>query len=129
MQTTGLFESGDALRNTLFDLGLPLLAVIGARNWLVADSPDTAKRFAQPVLEADEDGIREATGPIAVQPLRFWLNLMTWVFRASSRFREEEFAGVLRRASVDRMDLAPDRSIADPIVRFFRMRELRGAHR
>jgi sulfopyruvate decarboxylase TPP-binding subunit len=52
MQTTGLFESGDALRNTLFDLGLPLLAVIGARNWLVEDSPDTAKQFAAPILKA-----------------------------------------------------------------------------
>jgi len=57
MQTTGLFESGDALRNVLFDLGLPLLAVIGARNWLVADSrdpvsKDTARKFAQPILKA-----------------------------------------------------------------------------
>lgn len=52
MQTTGLFESGDALRNTLFDLEMPLLAVIGARNWLVPDSRDTAKMFAEPVLQA-----------------------------------------------------------------------------
>jgi len=57
MQTTGLFESGDALRNVLFDLGLPLLAVIGARNWLSADpsspvSKDTARKFAQPILQA-----------------------------------------------------------------------------
>ena len=52
MQTTGLFESGDALRNTIFDLRLPLLAVVGARNWSVPDSTDSAKRFAQPVLEA-----------------------------------------------------------------------------
>ncbi|MAD79296.1 MAG: hypothetical protein CMJ50_00420 [Planctomycetaceae bacterium] len=69
MQTTGLFESGDALRNVLFDLGLPLLAVVGARNWLVADwrapvsedaplsknaplSKDTARRFTQPILQA-----------------------------------------------------------------------------
>jgi len=52
MQSTGLFESGDALRNTLYDLRLPLFAVIGARNWLVADSGDTAKRFAEPILLA-----------------------------------------------------------------------------
>ncbi len=75
MQTTGLFESGDALRNVLFDLGLPLLAVVGARNWFVADSrppvsedaplskdvplskdarlsKDTARRFTQPILQA-----------------------------------------------------------------------------
>ena len=52
MQTTGLFESGDALRNTLFDLGLPLWAIIGARNWLVPESRDTAKQFAEPILRA-----------------------------------------------------------------------------
>ncbi len=57
MQTTGLFESGDALRNVLFDLGLPLLAVIGARNWLTAGpsvpiSKDTARKFAQPIVQA-----------------------------------------------------------------------------
>jgi sulfopyruvate decarboxylase TPP-binding subunit len=52
MQTTGLFESGDALRNVLFDLKLPLLALIGVRNGLVADSRDSAKIFAEPILEA-----------------------------------------------------------------------------
>jgi uncharacterized protein (DUF58 family) len=43
--------------------------------------------------------------------------------------RNAEFEDTLRRAGVDRMELAPDRSVADPIVQFFRMRELRGAHR
>lgn len=52
MQTTGVFESGDALRNVLFDLRVPLQAIIGARSWLVEDSADSAKRFALPVLEA-----------------------------------------------------------------------------
>ena len=52
MQTTGLFESGDALRNVLFDLNLPLLALIGVRNWLVPESRDSAKRFAEPILQA-----------------------------------------------------------------------------
>ncbi|HVU89479.1 MAG TPA: thiamine pyrophosphate-binding protein [Pirellulales bacterium] len=52
IQNTGLFESGDALRNVLFDLGLPLFALIGWRNYLVADSPDTARKFTEPVLEA-----------------------------------------------------------------------------
>ena len=50
IQNTGLFESGDALRNVLFDLGLPLFALIGYRNYLVPDSPDTARRFTEPVL-------------------------------------------------------------------------------
>jgi sulfopyruvate decarboxylase TPP-binding subunit len=52
MQTTGLFESGDALRNVLFDLGIPLFALIGYRSYLVEDSPDTAKKFAEPILDA-----------------------------------------------------------------------------
>ncbi len=52
MQTTGLYESGDALRNILYDLRLPLFAVIGARSWLAESSQDSAKRFAEPILEA-----------------------------------------------------------------------------
>lgn len=54
MQTTGLFESGDAMRNVLFDLRLPVFAVIGARNWLIAESGDSAKRFTQAILQAWE---------------------------------------------------------------------------
>ena len=41
MQTTGLYESGDALRNFLFDLHLPLPAIIGHRSYLVPGSTDT----------------------------------------------------------------------------------------
>jgi sulfopyruvate decarboxylase subunit alpha len=52
MQTTGLFDSGDALRNVLFDLGLPLYAIIGARSFLIENSPDTAEHFAEPILQA-----------------------------------------------------------------------------
>lgn len=52
MQTTGLFESGDALRNAIYDLKVPLFAIIGARNWLQTDSADSAKTFAEPILKA-----------------------------------------------------------------------------
>ena len=52
MQTTGLFESGDALRNVLFDLQLPIFALIGVRNWLTAGSTDTAKTYAEAILQA-----------------------------------------------------------------------------
>ncbi|MCA9269639.1 MAG: hypothetical protein KDA41_14255, partial [Planctomycetales bacterium] len=44
MQCTGLFDSGDALRNALFDMRLPLLAIIGVRNLLNPESGDTARR-------------------------------------------------------------------------------------
>jgi sulfopyruvate decarboxylase TPP-binding subunit len=52
MQNTGFFESGDSLRNVLFDLGLPLYSIVGYRSYLLADSRDTARRFTEPVLAA-----------------------------------------------------------------------------
>lgn len=52
IQNTGLFESGDALRNVLFDLKLPLLALVGYRSALVPGSTDSARRFTEPVLAA-----------------------------------------------------------------------------
>jgi len=52
IQNTGLFESGDAMRNVLFDLKLPLPAVIGYRSYLVSGSTDTARQFTEPVLDA-----------------------------------------------------------------------------
>ena len=52
MQTTGLFESGDALRNVLLDMQLPLLAIIGYRSYLVENSTDSARKFTEPILHA-----------------------------------------------------------------------------
>jgi sulfopyruvate decarboxylase TPP-binding subunit len=52
MQTTGLFESGDAMRNVLFDLKLPIYSLIGVRNWLTSGSKDTALAFTEPILRA-----------------------------------------------------------------------------
>jgi sulfopyruvate decarboxylase subunit alpha len=52
LQTTGLFESGDALRNVVYDLKVPVYAWIGVRNWLNQDSPDSARRFSLPILSA-----------------------------------------------------------------------------
>lgn len=52
IQCTGLFESGDALRNVLFDLRLPLFAVIGYRSSLVPNSTDSAQHFTEPILNA-----------------------------------------------------------------------------
>jgi hypothetical protein len=36
----------------LFDMGLPLVAVIGYRSALVPNSTDTACRFTEPILQA-----------------------------------------------------------------------------
>jgi sulfopyruvate decarboxylase TPP-binding subunit len=52
MQSTGFFESGDAMRNVLFDMKLPISAIIGHRSYLVEGSADSARRFAEPVLAA-----------------------------------------------------------------------------
>lgn len=52
MQTTGFLESGDAMRNILFDLKLPLFAIVGVRNWLIKASADSARRFAEPIVQA-----------------------------------------------------------------------------
>ncbi len=52
IQNTGLFESGDALRNALHDLKLPLYAFIGYRSYLLPTSTDSAKHFTEPILKA-----------------------------------------------------------------------------
>ena len=52
MQCTGLFESGDALRNALFDLHSPVFALIGVRNGRSSDSQDSAKTFTASIVEA-----------------------------------------------------------------------------
>ncbi len=54
MQCTGLFESGDALRNALFDYRVPLLAIIGYRSYLDESSlpGDTARIYTEPILRA-----------------------------------------------------------------------------
>lgn len=51
MQVTGLFESGDALRNIFFDMKVPLFAIIGLRSWLNAAARDSAKTYALPILD------------------------------------------------------------------------------
>jgi sulfopyruvate decarboxylase TPP-binding subunit len=54
IQCTGLFESGDAIRNALHDWKLPLFSVIGYRSYLNQDTlpGDTCLVFTEPVLDA-----------------------------------------------------------------------------
>jgi sulfopyruvate decarboxylase TPP-binding subunit len=54
IQCTGLFESGDSLRNFIHDYGIPLFAVIGYRSYLIENSPDSAKTYTEPMLRAFE---------------------------------------------------------------------------
>lgn len=54
IQCTGLFESGDALRNTLHDYKLPLRAIVGYRSYLNQETlpGDTCLKFTEPILDA-----------------------------------------------------------------------------
>jgi sulfopyruvate decarboxylase subunit alpha len=55
IQCTGLFEAGDALRNVLHDLKLPLFLVVGVRSWYAhqeGKSVDTCPLFTEPILQA-----------------------------------------------------------------------------
>ena len=54
IQCTGLFESGDALRNMLFDWKLPIMSVIGYRSYLDQSTlpGDTCLTFTEPILKA-----------------------------------------------------------------------------
>ena len=53
IQCTGLFDSGDSLRNFIHDLGLPLFALIGYRSYLTAArTTDTAATYTEPILRA-----------------------------------------------------------------------------
>ncbi len=65
MQCTGLFESGDALRNLVHDWALPLFALVGVRNYLTrgAAARDSARTFTEPVVAAWRLDVRVMTGP------------------------------------------------------------------
>ena len=54
IQCTGLFESGDSLRNILHDWKLPIFSVIGYRSYLNQETlpGDTTLTFTEPTLQA-----------------------------------------------------------------------------
>lgn len=54
IQCTGLFESGDALRNMIHDWRLPLYALVGYRSYLNQTNlpGDTCLVFTEPILSA-----------------------------------------------------------------------------
>lgn len=55
IQCTGLFEAGDALRNVLHDMNLPLFFVVGVRSYYAHQknaTPDTCPVFAEPIMQA-----------------------------------------------------------------------------
>lgn len=55
IQCTGLFEAGDALRNFIHDLRLPLHLLVGVRSYnayQAGRSFDSCPRFTEPILQA-----------------------------------------------------------------------------
>ncbi|MFN0181757.1 MAG: hypothetical protein ACKVZ0_23360 [Gemmatimonadales bacterium] len=65
IQCTGLFESGDALRNVLHDWKLPIFSLIGYRSYLNQDTlpGDTCLVFTEPILAAWSIDYRLLTRP------------------------------------------------------------------
>lgn len=65
IQCTGLFESGDAVRNAVHDWKLPLFAIIGYRSYLNQDTlpGDTCLVFTEPTLHAWKIDYRLITEP------------------------------------------------------------------
>ncbi len=57
MQCTGFFEAGDAVRNVVHDLKLPLKLIVGVRSWHAAQagkSKDNCPHFADKLVAAWE---------------------------------------------------------------------------
>jgi sulfopyruvate decarboxylase TPP-binding subunit len=55
IQCTGLFEAGDALRNVVHDLRLPLKLIVGVRSYrahAAGKSADNCPAFTEPILHA-----------------------------------------------------------------------------
>lgn len=65
IQCTGLFESGDSLRNVLHDWKLPIPSIIGYRSYLNQDTlpGDTCLVFTEPILKAWQIDYRLITAP------------------------------------------------------------------
>jgi sulfopyruvate decarboxylase subunit alpha len=65
IQCTGLFESGDALRNVLHDWKLPIPSVIGYRSYFNQETlpGDTCLVFTEPILRAWNIDYRLVTEP------------------------------------------------------------------
>lgn len=72
IQCTGLFESGDALRNTLHEWKLPIYSIIGYRSYLNQDNlpGDTSLVFTEPILAAWKLDVRFIKSPDQLGEIR-----------------------------------------------------------
>jgi sulfopyruvate decarboxylase TPP-binding subunit len=71
IQCTGLFESGDALRNMLHEWKLPLYSIIGYRSYLNQETlpGDTSLTFTEPILAAWQLDVRLITQAAQLQTI------------------------------------------------------------
>lgn len=72
IQCTGLFESGDALRNIVHDWKLPVYAIVGYRSYLNQETlpGDTCLVFTEPILDAWKVDYRLFTKPEQLDEIR-----------------------------------------------------------
>ena len=70
IQCTGLFDSGDSLRNALFDYGVPLFALIGYRSALNPAANDSAQTFTEPCLKSWQIDYRVIDAPEKISILK-----------------------------------------------------------
>ncbi len=72
IQCTGLFESGDSLRNIVHDWKLPIFSIIGYRSYLNQDTlpGDTCLVFTEPMLDAWKLDWRLVTGAAQLGEMR-----------------------------------------------------------
>jgi sulfopyruvate decarboxylase TPP-binding subunit len=57
IQCTGFFEAGDAVRNVVYDLKLPLKMIVGVRSmmaWFARKTTDNCPHFIEPLMRAWE---------------------------------------------------------------------------
>ena len=75
IQCTGLFESGDALRNIIYDWKLPILSIIGYRSYLDQSvlPGDTCLTFTEPILDAWKLPYRLITAPTQYDEMQAFL--------------------------------------------------------
>ena len=86
IQCTGLFESGDALRNILHDWKLPILSVIGYRSYLDQSvlPGDTCLTFTEPILDAWQLKYLLVTSPAQLDEMRTFLSSARQAGRAAA---------------------------------------------
>jgi sulfopyruvate decarboxylase TPP-binding subunit len=72
IQCTGLFESGDAIRNVLHDWKLPIFSIIGYRSYLNQETlpGDTCLVFTEPILDTWRIDYRLITKPEQFDEIR-----------------------------------------------------------